>query len=171
MTARSRQRAESSIVALHAYVKALLVKRAADPRDDVISMLAADGTTAGSAAGAAGGAIDAEERLALVVNLIGGAVGSSRAAIVNSVLALVRHPAQADRPRADRTLLRAAIEECLRLHPPFRVGRRKTVEPVAAFERPCRWWATNPPNCQRRYRDTGTHADSCENGLRPWARR
>lgn len=142
MTPEARQRAESSIVALYAYVKALLAKREADPRDDVISMLAADGGGAAEAgagggaeggAGSGSGAIDPDDRLALVVNLIGGAVGSSRAVIVNSVLALVRHPVQADRLRADRALLRGAIEECLRLHPPFRVGRRKTVEPVEAF--------------------------------------
>jgi cytochrome P450 len=138
MTPEARRRAESSIVALYRYVEALLAERAVRPRDDVISMLAAEpgsGDVGGAGAAGTGGAggIDPDERLALVVNLVGGAVGSSRSAIVNSVLALVRHPAQADRLRADRTLLRAAIEECLRLHPPFRVGRRKTVEPVDAF--------------------------------------
>jgi cytochrome P450 len=61
-------------------------------------------------------------------------VGSTRAALANSVLLLAAHPDQADAVRRDPDLLRPAVEECLRFHPPFRVGRRKAVADVEAFD-------------------------------------
>jgi cytochrome P450 len=66
--------------------------------------------------------------VALVVNVLGGAVGSSRAGISNALYELLRHPEQVGYVTADRERLPAAVEECLRFHPPFRLGRRLVVE-------------------------------------------
>jgi cytochrome P450 len=79
------------------------------------------------------GRLDRAELIALAVNVIGGAVGSSRAAIANSLLVLLQHPEQASWVGADRDRLPGAVEECLRFHPPFRSGRRKTTTAVARF--------------------------------------
>ncbi len=74
-----------------------------------------------------------EDFLALIVNVIGGAVGSTRSAIGNGIHLLLSHPEQARLVRDEPEWARAAVEECLRFQPPFRVGRRVAREPVAAF--------------------------------------
>ena len=124
MTPARRQRAEDGIVALSGFVERLVAERLDAPGEDLVSdLLAAE----------AEGRVDRDELVALVVNVVGGAVGSSRAAIANSVLLMLRHPDQARWVREDRARLRPAVEECLRYHPPFRAGRRKAVVPVDRF--------------------------------------
>jgi cytochrome P450 len=71
--------------------------------------------------------------LALVVNVIGGAVGSTRAGIANSVYLLLAHRDQAEWVRDDPSRVRLAVEECLRYAPPFRGGRRKAVVATSRF--------------------------------------
>jgi len=124
MTPERRARAESSIVALYDMVSRLIDERRRAPQEDLVTDLV-EATQAGHLSG--------DELHALVVNIIGGAVGSSRAAISNSVLLFLQHPDQAREVRDDPALLRPAIEECLRYHPPFRSGRRKAVAPVRRF--------------------------------------
>jgi cytochrome P450 len=115
LTPAGRQVAEDGIVALERYVERLVAARAADPDEDLVTdLLAAEQE----------GRLDRAELVALVVNVLGGAVGSSRAAITNSLLLLLTHPEQAAWVRADRDRLGPAIEECLRYHPPFRSGRK-----------------------------------------------
>ena len=124
MTTERRDRAESSIVALYAMVAELIVDRRRAPREDLVTDL----VEAQSA-----GRLSDDELHALVVNIIGGAVGSSRAAIANSALLFLQHPDQAHEVRDDPGLIRPAVEECLRYHPPFRSGRRKATAPIARF--------------------------------------
>jgi cytochrome P450 len=81
----------------------------------------------------AAGVLSREEAIALVVNVIGGSVGSSRAGIANSILLLLQHPEQAAWIREAPGRLRPAIEECLRYHPPFRTGRRKALVATERF--------------------------------------
>jgi len=125
MTPEIRARAEASIVALHRQVERLVARCSERPGDDALSELVA--------AGAQPQAIAREDFVALLVNLLGGAVGSTRAAIANSLFLLLSHREQADRLRAEPALARPAVEECLRLHPPFRVGRRVAATGLAAF--------------------------------------
>ncbi len=124
MTPERRARAESSILALYELVTGLIRDRRRSPREDLVTDLVE--------AEAAGRLTD-DELHALVVNIIGGAIGSSRAAISNSALLLLQHPDQARELRDDPGLIRQVTEECLRYHPPFRAGRRRTTEAVAAF--------------------------------------
>jgi cytochrome P450 len=124
MTADRRQRAEDGIVALHAFAERLVAARTEAPGEDLVSDLVA---------AEARGDVDRDDLLALIVNVIGGAVGSSRSGIANSVLELIRHPEQAAWVRADPARTRPAVEECLRYHPPFRSGRRKVVADVERF--------------------------------------
>jgi cytochrome P450 len=121
LTPERRARAESGIVALGGYVEQLVKERRARPREDLVSdLLEAQ----------AAGELSYDELIALVVNVLGGAVGSSRAGISNAIYELLRHPDQLAYVLADRDRLPAAVEECLRFHPPFRLGRRLVVEPT-----------------------------------------
>ena len=124
MTPERRARAEGSIVALYGVIAREIAARRSKPTDDLISAIVAaqDGSTVGD-----------DDLHALLVNIVGGAVGSTRAALANSVLLLAEHVDQADAVRRDPDLVRPAVEECLRFHPPFRVGRRKAVADVDAF--------------------------------------
>jgi cytochrome P450 len=124
MTPDRRARAEAGIVALYAYVETLVDDRLANPREDLVSDLVQSERE---------GRLDRPELLALVVNVIGGAVGSTRAAIANSVYLLLSHPEQARWVRDDPLRVRLAVEECLRYAPPFRAGRRKVVAPTSRF--------------------------------------
>lgn len=125
MTAERRARAESSIVGLYGMVTDLIADRRRAPREDLVTDLV-DAQRAGR--------LDDDELHALVVNIVGGAVGSSRAAISNGALLLLTHPDQARAVRDDPMLVAPAVEECLRIHPPFRSGRRKLTEPVERFD-------------------------------------
>jgi cytochrome P450 len=118
MTRERRARAEEGIVGLYAYVEELIHHGLARPREDLVSdlMLAE-----------AEGRLSRGELLALVVNVIGGAVGSTRAGIANSLYLMLKHPEQARWVRGDITRVRRAVEECLRYAPPFRGGRRKAL--------------------------------------------
>jgi cytochrome P450 len=124
MTPERRGRAEAGIVALYDVVSRLIDERRRSPREDLVTDLVE---------AQAAGRLDDDELHALVVNIIGGAVGSSRAAIANSALLFLTHPDQARTLRGDPTLLKPAVEECLRIHPPFRSGRRKVVASVQRF--------------------------------------
>ena len=81
------------------------------------------------------GVLSREELVALVVNVIGGSVGSSRAGIANSILLMLQHPEQAEWTRSAPERIRPAVEECLRYHPPFRTGRRRARETNDQFGR------------------------------------
>ncbi len=124
LTADRRERAEAGIVALGDWVKRLVSARSSHPQEDLVSdLLEAERA----------GQLSREELVALVVNVIGGAVGSSRAAIANALLELLRHPQQASWVLADRARLAPAVEECLRYHPPFRMGRKLVRGRTARF--------------------------------------
>jgi cytochrome P450 len=124
LTAEGRARAEAGVVALGDYVEALIADRRAAPAEDLVSdLLEAE----------ADDRIHHDELVALVVNVIGGAVGSSRAAIANTLLLLVQHPGVAAWVRADPERVRPTVEEALRFHPPFRSGRRVATRAVQDF--------------------------------------
>jgi cytochrome P450 len=124
LTPQRRARAEDGIVALGGYVRQLVEERRRSPREDLVSDLLAAQVA---------GQLSYEEIVALVVNVLGGAVGSSRAAIANALYLLLRHPEQLAYVRQDRERLPAAVEECLRISPPFRLGRRLVTERTDAL--------------------------------------
>ena len=63
----------------------------------------------------------------MVVNLIGGAVGSSDAGIANMVHLMATEAGEVAKVCDDPTLIEAFVEEVLRFRPPFRSSRRKAV--------------------------------------------
>jgi cytochrome P450 len=122
MTPDRRRRADDGILGLHAYTKRLVERRRAEPRDDLVSALVH--------VEEAGDRLSEAELDAMVVNLIGGAIGSSQSAIANAAYLFATHPHQAAAVREDPRLDRAAVEECLRYAPPFRSTRRKALGDV-----------------------------------------
>lgn len=122
MTPEREQRANAGIAALDDYSRRLIERRRHDPDEGLVSALVA--------AEDSGDALSEAELVAMVVNLIGGAVGSSRAALANATYLFATHPAQAESLRQDPARARPAIEECLRHAPPFRSTRRRAAAPV-----------------------------------------
>jgi cytochrome P450 len=126
MTPDRRQRVEAAITALNDYIAAMIDRQRSQPTDNLVGMLLKkqaepDGPTD-------------DEILSLVVNIVGGSVGSTRAAFANSILEFARHPEQADIVRRDFDVVPQAVEECLRFHPPFRFGRRVVETAVHMFD-------------------------------------
>jgi cytochrome P450 len=120
MTDERKKRANDGIVALYDYVDGLVQRRRRDPGDDLVSALVQ--------VEEAGDRLSQDELLAMVVNIIGGAVGSSEAAISNAAYLFALHPDQAQIVQDDPSVDRDAVEECLRYAPPFRSTRRKALE-------------------------------------------
>jgi cytochrome P450 len=125
MTPDRRQRVETAITALNDHVAGMIDRQRRHPADNLVGKLLRrqaepDGPTD-------------DEVLSLVVNIVGGAVGSTRAAFANAILEFARHPGQADAVRQNPDLVPQAVEECLRFHPPFRFGRRVVETAVQMF--------------------------------------
>ena len=123
MTDERKKRANDGIVALYDYV-ARLVRAPARATPATIS------SRRSCSVEEAGDRLSEDELLAMVVNIIGGAVGSSEAAISNAAYLFSAHPDQAQIVRDDPSIDRDVIEECLRYAPPFRSTRRKALEPI-----------------------------------------
>ena len=122
MTAEKQARADAGIDALYGYVTELVERRTAEPGDDLVTELIA--------AEIEGDRLSREELLAMVVNLIGGAVGSSDAGIANMAHLIATEPAEAALVRQDLDLVSAFVDEALRYRPPFRSTRRKALDTV-----------------------------------------
>jgi cytochrome P450 len=122
MTPEKEARANAGIEALYAYGTDLVERRRAEPGDDLVTALVA--------AEIEGDRLREDELLAMVVNLIGGAVGSSDSAIANTVHLMATHPSAFAAARLDPTLVPRVVEEVLRFRPPFRSTRRKALAPV-----------------------------------------
>jgi cytochrome P450 len=122
MTDERKERANAGIVALYEYVDRLVQRRRRDPGDDLVSALVN--------VEEAGDRLTPDELRAMVVNIIGGAVGSSEAAISNAAYLFSAHPDQAQIVRDDPSIDRDVVEECLRYAPPFRSTRRKALAPL-----------------------------------------
>jgi cytochrome P450 len=99
------------------YLRALAAERTAAPRDDLISHLAAVRLTE-------------DELVASAILLLNAGHEASVNALGGGVVALLRHPAQLARLRADRTLIPAAVEEMIRFDPPLHMFVRTAAAPV-----------------------------------------
>lgn len=122
MTPERRARAEEGIVGLYDYSRGLVERRRRAPADDLISSLIRVEEH--------GDRLSEDELLAMVVNLIGGAIGSTSSAIANAVHLFATRPDQAALLRAHPELAKPAVEEVLRFAPPFRSTRRKAEVPL-----------------------------------------
>jgi cytochrome P450 len=119
MTPERQAKADAGIVGLYDYARRLVERRRRDPRDDLVTALVEVEEH--------GDRLGEDELLAMVVNLIGGAIGSTSSAIANAAYLFATYPQQAELLRRDPGLARNAVEEVLRFAPPFRSTRRKAL--------------------------------------------
>ncbi len=101
--------AEEAIEGMLGYVERLLELRRADPADDLITALLA--------AEADGDTLTHDEVVAMVANLIVGGHDTTASQIGCSLHALLDHPAELGRVRADPTLAGSAVTETIRYEP------------------------------------------------------
>lgn len=116
------ERGREASAALSEYFAPILAARREDPRDDLISGLAA--------AEIGGERLSDEEIYSFLRLLLPAGVETTYRALGNLLFALLSDPDQLDAVRADRTLLPQAIEEAVRWEPPLimitRVASRDT---------------------------------------------
>ncbi len=107
---------------LEEYFAGLVAERRAHPRDDLLSrlILAED----------EGERLSEYELISTAILLFAAGFETTTHLIGNGLLALVQHPDQLARLRADRTLLRPAVEELLRYDSPVQITARTTYEDV-----------------------------------------
>lgn len=107
-----------------AYFSELVAGRRADLRDDLLSALIT--------AEEAGDALGTDELVLTLFLLLLGGYETTRSLIGNGTLALLRHPGELRRLRADPTLARPAVEEMLRYDPPIHMASapRRVLEDV-----------------------------------------
>jgi cytochrome P450 PksS len=103
-------KAVPSAWSLMRYIRTIIKKRRADPRDDLVSALAQ--------AEEAGDTLSEEELLAMVFLLLAAGHETTVNLIGNGMLALLEHPDQFDKLRNDPALIKPAVEELLRYTSP-----------------------------------------------------
>ena len=107
MTPEQKREAQSAQREFKEYVRGHLAERSADPGNGLIAI---------SLAAAATGTMNEEETLNNVAMLISGS-RTTLTLLGNGLLTLIKNPAQFDKLRANRGLMRTAIEEMLRYEP------------------------------------------------------
>ncbi|MET8148543.1 cytochrome P450 [Actinoplanes sp. NPDC049668] len=121
-TAEAEEAALTACREFAAYLRDLADRRRADPRDDLVSHLVAvrDGTDR----------LSADELVASAILLLNAGHEASVNTLGGGVVALLRHPAQLARLRADRTLLPTAAEEMIRYDAPLHLFVRTAAADV-----------------------------------------
>ncbi|HTJ44947.1 MAG TPA: cytochrome P450 [Kofleriaceae bacterium] len=115
--------AQTSMIEMTEYLRAVLDERRRAPRADLLSQLLA--------AEEAGQFLGEEELLANCVLILFAGHETTTNLIGNGILELARHPEQLARLRAEPELVEPAVEELLRFHGPIQRVRRSVKE---AFE-------------------------------------
>jgi cytochrome P450 len=117
-----RERIAAAECALEDYFRRLVAKRRAAPREDLLSRLIAVEEE--------GERLTTGELLATAVLLLLAGHETTTNLIGNGLLALLRHPAELNRLRADPLLAEASVEEALRYDAPVQLTSRETTESV-----------------------------------------
>ena len=123
-------RAAGAMLTFTAYLVPLFEERRRSPRADLVSGLVA--------AEDAGDRLDAAELLTTVVLLLVAGHETTTNLIGNGLLALLRHPEQLARLRADPALMPSAVEELLRYDSPLRRIVRTALDDTIVDGRPVR---------------------------------
>jgi cytochrome P450 PksS len=110
-------KAVPSALALFHYVRQLVKKRRASPRDDLVSALAL--------AEHGGDKLSEEELLAMVVLLLVAGLETTINLIGNGALALLEHPGQMETLRNEPALIKSAVEELLRHASPVEMATER----------------------------------------------
>jgi cytochrome P450 len=121
----SIEQMDAATEATHLLVDAfeeLIEARRAAPTDDLLSMLIHVEES--------GDQLTHDELLSTVLLLFGAGFETTTNLIGNGLLALLEHPDQLDRLRADRSLLPTAVEELLRWDSPVQIDGRITFEDI-----------------------------------------
>jgi cytochrome P450 len=114
------RRANRATIEMLDYLDALIDRKRSQPGDDVLSQMIQSAEC--------GESLSREELLAQGVLLLVAGHETTRNLIGNGMLTLLRHPAEMERLRQDRTLLRSAIEEFLRFEGPLQGTSRLALE-------------------------------------------
>jgi hypothetical protein len=115
--------AERAAAEFVTYLRALAAERRASPGDDLVSHLV-------STRDAGGEALTEDELVTTCILLLNAGHEATVNVSGNGTLALLRHPDQLDRLRADRSLLPTAIEEFMRYDSPLQLFERTATEDV-----------------------------------------
>ncbi|WP_214364890.1 cytochrome P450 [Pseudonocardia sp. H11422] len=127
---RSPDEKERAREELFDYFRGLTEARRAEPRNDIVSKLVA--------ARIDGEPLSWEDLAAYYFVLVGAGNETTRNLLTGSVLAFAEFPGEWERLRADRALLRPAIEELLRFITPIRAMRRTATKDVDWYDRTIR---------------------------------
>ena len=111
-----RVQAEALEAKVYEYLHHLIDCKRAEPGDDLLSGLVA--------ASDSGDRIAQQQIVSTVSHIYGAGFRTTMSLIGNMVLALMRHPDQLARLRADRSLVPSAVDEVLRMEPPVQVDAR-----------------------------------------------
>jgi cytochrome P450 len=123
---RTRQReddAERAADEFVAYLRGLAAERRRDPREDLVSHLV-------SVRDAEGDRLTEDELVTTCILLLNAGHEATVNVTANGTLALLRHPGELARLRADRSLLATAIEEFMRFDSPLQLFERTATEDV-----------------------------------------
>jgi cytochrome P450 len=106
-----------AVLSLFRYLRPLFAARRAEPRDDLITALVQ--------AEEAGDRLSEDELLGMVFLLLAAGHETTVNLIASGVLALLRHPAQAERLRAEPLLIKPAVEELARFTSPVELATER----------------------------------------------
>ncbi len=122
VTEEQIDQAEAAMAVMEGYFRELIEKRRSEPSDDLTSALIAarDGEDA----------LTEDELVATLILLFAAGFETTTNLIGNGLLALLRHPDQLARLRAEPELIPSAVEEILRFESPVQVDARVAFEPV-----------------------------------------
>ena len=115
--------ATAADVKLEEYFAGLVAERRAHPRDDLLTKLIE--------AEDEGDQLSEHELISTVILLFAAGFETTTHLIGNGLLALLRHPDQLARLRADRSLVRPAVEELLRYDSPVQIAVRTAYEDLS----------------------------------------
>lgn len=105
------------------YFERILDQRRREPREDMVSaMLIAEEQ---------GDKLTHEELITTLILLLAAGNETTRNLIGNGMLALLKHPDQMQRLRADPTMIGSAVNEFLRFDPPVQTNGRSALEDLA----------------------------------------
>ncbi|TQM01872.1 cytochrome P450 [Pseudonocardia kunmingensis] len=120
--AERHERALRGLREMDAYFRELIALRRREPAEDMLTaLMAADGDSA------AGDRLSDDELVSMCALLLFAGHETTTNSIANGVLALLRHPGQLARLRADPELIAPAVEELLRFDGPIKVLNRWVV--------------------------------------------
>ena len=112
-------RADVAAAAIIDYFRDLAARRRADPRDDLVSALTrGDGDDGGHDDD---GPLSDDEIIRTAALILAAGFETTTGLLSNGLVALLNHPDQADRLRAEPTLARPAIDELLRFDAPVQM--------------------------------------------------